>query len=82
MHKYDDCSFCGGKVSEKLVQKPCWWGDKLIALIDNVPAGVCTQCAERYYPAKILKTIEGFLKQKRKFEHKINIPLADYAQVK
>ena len=81
MHKYDDCSFCGGKVSEKLTQKPCWWGDKLIALIDNVPAGVCVQCKERYYPAKIIKTIENFLKLKRKFEHKVNIPLADFAEV-
>ena len=53
----------------------------MIALIDNVPAGVCVQCKERYYPAKILKTIENFLKLKRKFEHKVNIPLADFAEV-
>jgi YgiT-type zinc finger domain-containing protein len=79
MYKYDDCSFCGGRVSERRVQKICWWGDKLIAIVDNVPAGVCEQCGERYYQAKILKGIEAFLK-KKKFETQLNIPLADFSK--
>lgn len=80
MYKYDNCSFCGGKVIEKEVQKACWWGDRLRAIVENVPAGVCEQCGERYYRAKVLKTIENFLKRKRKFAEEIRIPLADFAK--
>jgi len=79
MYKYDDCTFCGGRVSERKVQKVCWWGEKLMAIMDNVPAGVCQQCGEKYYQAKVLKEIEYFLK-KRKFESQIKIPLADFAK--
>jgi len=64
MNTYDDCSFCGGRVTEKHVQKACWWGDKLIAIIDNVPSGVCEQCGEKYYKASVLKEIESRLKKK------------------
>jgi YgiT-type zinc finger domain-containing protein len=78
---YDDCSFCGGKVTERRVQKACWWGDKLIAVIDNVPAGVCKQCGERYYTAAVLKEVETLLKQRVKFDTQIQIPFTDFAKV-
>jgi len=77
MSSYDDCSFCGGRVTEKHVQKACWWGDKLTAIVDNVPAGVCEQCGERYYQARILKEVEALLKKNR-FSNTAHIPLADF----
>lgn len=80
MKKFDDCTFCGGKVTFRYVQKTCYWGDKLIALIDNVPAGVCEQCGERYYEAKVLKAIEEMLKKHKKFENNIKIPITDFAK--
>ena len=80
MHTFDDCSYCGGRVTSRRVQKPCWWGDRLIAMVDNVPAGVCEQCGERYYQAKVLKAIENLLKHKRTFKTQIKIPLADFAK--
>jgi hypothetical protein len=52
-------------VKERRVQKPCFWGDKLVALADKVPAGVCEQCGERYYKAAVLKRIEAELKNRR-----------------
>jgi len=55
---YDDCTFCGGRVTERRIQKPCFWGEKLVALVDGVPTGVCEQCGERYYRAAVLKRIE------------------------
>ena len=80
MRIFDDCTYCGGRVAKRLVQKPCWWGDQLIAIIDHVPAGVCEQCGERYYEAKVLKTLEGLLKHKKFFRTQIKVPLADYAK--
>ena len=79
MNTYADCTFCGGRVTEKHVQKACWWGDKLMAIIDNVPAGVCEQCGERYYKASILKEIESRLKEK-KFDGTTHIPFADFVK--
>lgn len=78
MTKYSDCTFCSGRVIEKQVQKACWWGDKLLALVDNVPAGVCEQCGERYYKAKVLKNIENQLKEKKTFDRQVCIPMASY----
>jgi YgiT-type zinc finger domain-containing protein len=77
-YKYDDCTFCGGRVTERRIQKPCFWGDKLIALIDRVPTGVCEQCGERYYRAPVLKRIEAKLKARR-FARRIRLPIIEYS---
>jgi len=78
---YDDCNYCGGKVTEKLVPKDCWWGDKLIAVINHVPAGVCEQCGEKYFRANVLKKVESLLKEKKKLNRKVCIPVGEFAKV-
>jgi len=78
LRKYDDCSSCGGRVSERSIQKVCYWGNKIIAVIDNVPAGVCEQCGEKYYRVSVLKQIEGKIKSKKKLSI-IKIPLVQFA---
>lgn len=78
MTDYANCTYCGGRVAERKVQKACWWGDKLLAIVGSVPAGVCDQCGEKYYKAKVLKTIESLLKEKKAFNRQVSIPVADY----
>lgn len=80
MVNYDDCSFCKGKVTERRIQKDCWWGDRLIAIVDNVPAGVCEQCGERYYRADVLKEVEKMLQDSGKITDNVAIPFADFAK--
>lgn len=77
MTEYDDCSFCGGRVQERLVSKACWWGDQLVAIVENVPAGVCDQCGERYYKVVTLKQIEAMLCEKDAFRS-VQVPLRSY----
>lgn len=77
MTEYDDCTFCGGRVQERQVPKACWWGDQLVAIVENVPAGVCDQCGERYYKAHILKEIEAMLSNKEAFRS-VNISFASF----
>jgi YgiT-type zinc finger domain-containing protein len=77
MAEYDDCTFCGGRVQERLVTKACWWGDQLTAIVENVPAGVCDQCGERYYKARILKEIEAMLGDQEAFRS-VKIRLASF----
>jgi YgiT-type zinc finger domain-containing protein len=77
MANYDVCSYCEGRVQERLVTKACWWGEQLIALVENVPAGVCEQCGERYYKAEVLKQIETILRERKDFR-RVELPLAEY----
>lgn len=74
----DGCSFCGGRVKEKYVRKASLWGDKLMEIIDNVTAGACEQCGERYYQAKVFKEIEILIK-KKKFENTVSVPFTEFS---
>jgi YgiT-type zinc finger domain-containing protein len=75
---YDDCTFCGGRVTERRIPKPCFWGDKLVALVDGVPTGVCEQCGERYYRAAVLKRVEANLKTRSR-SRRIRLPVIEYS---
>lgn len=78
MFKYEDCHFCGGRVTERRLPKPCYWGNKLMAIVENVPGGVCEQCGEKYYKAVVLKRIETRLKTARKSTRTVRLPLLEY----
>ncbi|MBN1886743.1 MAG: YgiT-type zinc finger protein [Thermoflexales bacterium] len=78
MLEYDDCTFCGGRVQARLVTKACWWGDQLVAIVEDVPAGVCDQCGERYYKVHVLKEIEALLSRKESFRT-TQVPLGSFA---
>lgn len=74
---YEDCNYCGGKVNEKLLTKDCWWGIQLVALINEVPTGVCEQCGEKYYKASVLKKVERILADREDMSS-IEIPVGDF----
>jgi YgiT-type zinc finger domain-containing protein len=73
-YAYGDCQYCGGRVTEQLVQKVCTWGGRLIGVVDNVPAGVCNQCGERYFRARVLKEVESMLGKRAQISKHIRIP--------
>ena len=56
-HNYANCSFCGGEVVEKKVSVDFRWGDDLV-IIEDVPAGVCNQCGEKYFTAEVSRKME------------------------
>jgi YgiT-type zinc finger domain-containing protein len=55
------CYFCKGKVVQQPTSVDFWWGDDL-KIIENVPAGVCTQCGEKYFEAPVYKQMERLAK--------------------
>ena len=77
--KYGDCIVCGGHVSPKLVQKICSRRGRMIAVVRDVPAGVCNQCGERSYKITVLKHIESMLGDLRKSPKRISVPVGNYA---
>lgn len=78
-HEYADCSFCGGKVTEKKVKVDYRTGDELI-VFENVPAGVCGQCGERYYTAKVAKALKKMARDKTVADRIIHVPVKPYAE--
>lgn len=53
----EQCEYCQGTIVEKRVSLSRQIKGKYI-LIENVPAGVCTQCGTGYFSANVLKAIE------------------------
>ncbi len=51
------CYFCKGKVREERVTIDYRWGDRLF-VIEDVPAGICHQCGERYLESNVYKELE------------------------
>jgi YgiT-type zinc finger domain-containing protein len=45
-------------VKESRVVVDYRWGDDLLAIIEDVPAGVCEVCGERYFKAAVVKAME------------------------
>ena len=74
MHKYGDCSFCGGEVKQGKVELDYRYQGKLF-IFQNVPAGVCQQCGERYLTAKVSKEIEHRIRTKQKWDKTITVPV-------
>ncbi|MBI5234616.1 MAG: type II toxin-antitoxin system MqsA family antitoxin [Deltaproteobacteria bacterium] len=74
MHKYGDCSFCGGEVKEQRVELDYRYKEKLY-IFQDVPAGVCRQCGEKYLTAKVAKTIEHKIQGKEKSLKTVVVPV-------
>ena len=51
------CYFCKGHVTEQKIEVDFRWGRRL-KIIENVPAGVCQQCGERYFHSVVYKTMQ------------------------
>ena len=79
MHKYADCSFCGGEVKESMVDLDYRYKGKLY-IFQDVPAGVCQQCGEKYLTAKVAKEIEQKIKSKKKWAKTTPIPVEVFSK--
>lgn len=79
MHKYGDCSFCGGEVKEDMVELDYRYKGKLY-IFQNVPAGVCQQCGEKYLTAAVAKKIEHRIKSKEKWGKTITVPVEVFTE--
>ena len=57
----DNCYFCKGKVRKENVTMDYRWGNCLF-VIEEVPAGVCHQCGEKYLESALYKELERLVK--------------------
>ena len=81
MQKYNKCSLCKWEVIEQRVTVDYRWGDKLLAVLEDVPAGVCQNCGEEYYRAEVVKTMEKLASSKKRSKAKIIVPIYSFKKV-
>ena len=70
----ETCEYCSGKVVEKRVTLHRKVKGKYV-IIEDVPAGVCTECGTRYYTASVLKTVEASIHGRRKAKREVLVPV-------
>ena len=71
---FDKCYFCKGKVKEQRVTIDYRWGDTL-TVINDVPAGVCQQCGEKYLTSGVYKDLETTAISKSPIMGKITVDI-------
>ena len=79
MHKYGDCSFCGGEVKGDRVELDYRYKGKLY-IFKDVPVGVCQQCGEKYLTAKVAKEIEHRILTKETWDKTICVPVDIFSE--
>ena len=70
----ETCECCGGPIVERRVTLHRKVKGSYV-LIEDVPAGVCTECGMRYYAANVLKTIEETVRGRIKAQREIVVPV-------
>ena len=73
--RYNRCHFCDGSVSERQVVVDYRWGDTLLAVIKDVPVGVCDTCGEQYFKASVVKALEKTANSRAKARETIEVPV-------
>ncbi len=64
------CAICGGKVEEREISEDLRVGIDFV-VIENVRAGVCVECGEKYYPPGVvdrLRKIEKSIMDRKKLK--------------
>jgi YgiT-type zinc finger domain-containing protein len=75
-----ECYFCKGKVVQEKVIVDFRWGRKL-KVIDDVPAGVCQQCGEKYFQAAVYKTMEKLAASRAKPAARVTVEVMHFKEV-
>ena len=70
----ETCQYCKGAIVEKRVTLHRKVKGNYV-LIENVPAGVCTECGMRYYAANVLKMIEESVRGRRQVDREVTVPV-------
>ncbi|HEY7676691.1 MAG TPA: type II toxin-antitoxin system MqsA family antitoxin [Candidatus Methylomirabilis sp.] len=77
MRHYHRCHFCRGDVVEQRVTIDYRWGDAFLAVIRNVPAGVCQVCGEQYLKAEVVKEMERAAQSQDAAKEVLQVPVRE-----
>ena len=81
MTTYADCSFCGGVVEERRIDYDYRRTGRLL-VFQNVPAGVCRQCGEKYFTPEVLKKMDvsfhNIFDRNQRPDHVLDVPAVNF----
>jgi HTH-type transcriptional regulator/antitoxin MqsA len=63
-YDYGTCHVCGAPIRERMVKQDFWLKGRLV-VIEDVPAGVCTQCGQKVVRAAVGRQIAGLISDQR-----------------
>lgn len=69
-----ECEYCGGVIQPKEVTVEHWYEGNL-AIIKDVPVGVCKECGERYYEAATLEQLDAMAQKRESAQERISVPV-------
>lgn len=72
------CEYCAGTVRERVVEREPITHHRGIAVLENVPIGVCDQCGAHFYAAPVLKRVELLLTSPSPSRRTLQIPVDTY----
>lgn len=81
MYNYGDCHVCGGEMQAKRIKQDFWIKNRLV-VIEDVPAGVCSQCGEKVVNADVGRRLAVSLKDtaRRRRARTIAVPVIRLAK--
>ena len=74
-----ECYFCKGRVEQKKVSVDFRWGRKL-KVIEDVPAGICQQCGEKYLEARVYKAMEKLAASRAKPVARLTVDVVQFKE--
>lgn len=73
----ETCEYCSGKIVEKCVTLYRKVRGHYV-WIENVPAGVCSECGTRYYAANVLKSVEESVRGRRRPKREVMVQVYSF----
>ena len=80
-YNYGECHVCGERMEERRIKQGFWIKDKLI-LVEDIPAGVCTQCGEKVVNADVGQRIAVLMGDTKRLREArtMSIPVIRFAR--
>ena len=72
------CEYCDGTVRERRVEREVFNHHSGIAILENVPIGICNGCQAHYYSAEVLKRVESVISGTAPSTHTQQVPVARF----
>ena len=74
------CAFCKGELEERLIRYVSDF-EGCVIIIENVPAGVCTQCGEKVFRPEVVEKIQRVVWEQPPPRRSVEVPVYDLAEV-
>jgi YgiT-type zinc finger domain-containing protein len=80
-YNYGECHVCGERMEERRIKQGFWIKDQLI-IVEDIPAGVCSQCGEKVVNADVGLRITALMGDSKRLQkaRTISIPVIRFAR--